>query len=86
MRAIVLPPAVNEPYLQTKEDSLTLADYLQSKLHDLPEIEWVERGDLDRLLSEAKLTLTERTGDASVVLGRLLKADVVLCGHLERGS
>ncbi len=84
VRVTVMPPTFLDGGLS--KEGAALADYLQIKLRDLPDVEWVERGDLDKLLGEAKLKLLGDQGVSGVVLGRLLKADVVLGGTLEDPS
>ena len=86
VRVAILPPEVTMPNFQTKEDSLAVADYLQGKLVDFPGVEWLERHDLDKLLSETDLAPPGGAGASAIVLGRMLKADVILCGNIESGS
>lgn len=86
VRVAILPPDFESPRLEVKQYSETLADYLQGKLRDIPGVEWVERGDLDKLLAEVRPALDNGASVSPMVLGRLLKADVILTGHLDGWS
>ncbi len=84
VRVAIVPPTFSEG--ESSREGATLGDYLQVKLHGLPDVDWIERGDLDKILGEAKLKVLGDQGVSGVVLGRLLKADVVLEGTLENPS
>jgi hypothetical protein len=81
-RIAILPFRPEEPTLKLKKEGESIADYLQGKLNDFPNVEWVDRENLDQLLSEAELEFTSSNGQGSVELGRLLKADVLLHGQI----
>lgn len=85
VRVAVIPPATDFGP-RAVEESAAMADYVQMKLHGLPDVEWVERGDLNRLFGEAKFKLLGDRGVSGVALGRLLKADVIISGDEEDPS
>lgn len=72
VRVAIVPPTFSEG--ESSREGATLGDYLQVKLHGLPDVDWIERGDLDKILGEAKLKVLGDQGVSGVVLGRLLKA------------
>ena len=64
---------------QTAADSTSL---LQAQLADAPELEWVERAQLERARQELELSVMDTLGgSASMRLGKWAKADWMITGQ-----
>jgi curli biogenesis system outer membrane secretion channel CsgG len=70
-------------WFESSRTGADLATLLQTRLSQLPQIDWVERSELSKVRAEMELTSAgSTTGADALALGRLLKADLLLRGQV----
>lgn len=84
LRAALLPWESTPPRPDVQRVAADLVALAQVQLSAEPDLTWVERAELDKLLAEADLAASGRLDPrASLCVGKLARAQLLVTGHLD---